>query len=209
MAKIAAHCNKLTLSSPIEMTSTTQAWIEKMVGLGIGNLTATTCTKEDRQNGQQRQTSKKKIEKTFHDQPLVARLYENISNGNHIGNILKENLTVARLDENTPIGDILKENLAGYGPKSEALDEEKYKETHTHDVQARPMAKHTFRVERVNGIKWNMPPLRRSAIARAFTSAVHFRMHTPTTLRPWQVPSGFVMAGTFPAIYRPIPKIIS
>ena len=53
-----------------------------------------------------------------------------------------------------------------------------------------------------------MPPSCRSATARAFTSAVHFRMHTPTTLRPWQVPSGFVMAGTFPAIYRPIPKII-
>ena len=137
-------------------------------------------------------------EKTFHDQQLVARLDEKIPNENHIRNILKENLTAARLDESTPIGDILKENLAGYGPKSESLDEEKYKETHPHDVQARPMAKHTFRVERVYGIKWKMPPLRRSAIARAFTSAVHFRMHTPTTLPPWQVPWGFEMAGDFP-----------
>ena len=76
--------------------------------------------------------------------------------------------------------------------------QKKYKETHTHDVQARPMAKHTFRVERVNGIKWNMPPLRRSAIARAFTSAVHFRMHTPTTLPAWQVPCGFEMSGDSP-----------
>ena len=37
-----------------------------MVGLGIGNLTATTCTKDDR-IGQQRLTSKKKKDKSFHD----------------------------------------------------------------------------------------------------------------------------------------------
>ena len=37
-----------------------------MVGLGIGNLTATTCTKDDR-IGQQRLTSKKKKDNSFHD----------------------------------------------------------------------------------------------------------------------------------------------
>ena len=118
MAKIAAHCNKLTLPSSIEMTSTTQAWIEKMVGLGIGNFTATTCTEEDRQNGQQRQTSKKEIKKTFHDQPFVPRLDENISNGNHIGNISKENLTV-------PNRKMVRAGRCGL--ESKALDGEKEK----------------------------------------------------------------------------------
>ena len=117
MAKIADHRNNPTLPSSIEMTSTTQAWIEKMVGLGIGNFTATICTKEDRQNGKQRQTPKKEIEKTFHDQYFVARLDENISNGNHIGNILKE-------------------NLAGYGPESKALNGEKEKTFHDQHLVA-------------------------------------------------------------------------
>ena len=78
-----------------------------MVGLGIENFTATTCTKDDRQNGQQQQTAKMEIEKTFHDQHFVARLDENIPNGNHIGNIL-------------------------CGPESEAPNEEKDIKKHTH-----------------------------------------------------------------------------
>ena len=71
----------------------------------------------------------------------MAGLDEKISNGNHIGNILKENLTVARLDENTPnvnhIGNILKENLAGYGPESKALNGEKEKTFHDQQLMAR------------------------------------------------------------------------
>ena len=71
MAKIADHGNdnhgnNPTLHSPIVMTSATQARIEKMVGLGMGNFTATTCTKDDR-IGQQRHTPKKKKDKSFHD----------------------------------------------------------------------------------------------------------------------------------------------
>ena len=85
MAKIANHGNNPTLHSPIVMTSATQARIEKMVGLGIGDFTATTCTKDDLRIGQQRHTSKKEKEKTFHDCED-----ENISNENEnrIENIL-------------------------------------------------------------------------------------------------------------------------
>ena len=66
MAKVANHGDDPTPHSPIVMTSATQARIEKMVGLGKGNFTATTCTKDDR-IGQQRLTSKKKKDKSFHD----------------------------------------------------------------------------------------------------------------------------------------------
>ena len=69
------------------------------------------------------------------------------------------------------------------------------------------MVKHTFRVERVYG-KWKMPPLRRSAIARAFTSAVQFKMHAPTTLPPWQVPWGSEMADGFLQTTKPTTIII-
>ena len=53
-----------------------------------------------------------------------------------------------------------------------------------------------------------MPPLRRSAIARAFTSAVQFKMHAPTTLPPWQVPWGSEMADGFLQTTKPTTIII-
>ena len=56
--------------------------------------------------------------------------------------------------------------------------------------------------------KWKMPPLRRSAIARAFTSAVQFKMHAPTTLPPWQVPWGSEMADGFLQTTKPTTIII-
>ena len=55
---------------------------------------------------------------------------------------------------------------------------------------------------------WKMPPLRRSAIARAFTSAVQFKMHAPTTLPPWQVPWGSEMADGFLQTTKPTTIII-
>ena len=51
--------------------------------------------------------------------------------------------------------------------------------------------------------QWKMPPLRRPAIARAFTSAVQFSTHAPTTLPPWQVPWGPEMADGFLQTTKP------
>ena len=170
MAKIAAHCNKLTLPSPIEMTSTTQAWIEKMVGLGIGNLTATTCTKDDR-IGQQRLTSKKKKDKSFHD--CEDKNYEN-----HIENILcgskgedeiilkgdaaaRVNI-LCNVDENIPndyhIGNIL------HGPKS--ANEDISNENHIENIlcsskneavdEGKDIKKHTHMTHKLN--QWSSTP---------------------------------------------------
>ena len=129
-----------------------------MVGLGIGNLTATTCTKDDR-IGQQRLTSKKKKDKSFHDcedKNYEIRI-ENILCGSESEDeiILKGDTAagmniLCNVDENIPnddhIGNIL------HGPKSanedisnenhienilcssknEAVDEGKDIKKHTH-----------------------------------------------------------------------------
>ena len=170
MAKIANHGNNPTLHSPIVMTSATQARIEKMVGLGMGNFTATTCTKDDR-IGQQRHTSKKKKDKSFHDcedKNYEIRIENILCGSESEDEIIPKGDTAAgmnilcNVDENIPnddhIGNIL------HGPKS--ANEDISNENHIENIlssskneavdEGKDIKKHTHMTHKLD--QWSSTP---------------------------------------------------